>query len=183
VAARGIDVSGVTHVINYQCPEDEKNYVHRIGRTGRAGATGIAVTFVDWDELHRWQLINKALNLPFAEPVETYSTSQHLRSELNIPAHATGVLPRRDRVRAGLDAEATDDEPKRADPTHAKDKPARRRGRSGGQTRSRAHEGQARPLNTGHGEPRGSKTREGTREGSSRRRRRTRSGEPTDNAG
>src|SRR3712207_6861527 len=37
VAARGIDVTGVSHVVNYQCPEDEKTYVHRIGRTGRAG--------------------------------------------------------------------------------------------------------------------------------------------------
>ncbi|HEX3732083.1 MAG TPA: DEAD/DEAH box helicase [Mycobacteriales bacterium] len=92
VAARGIDVSGVTHVINYQCPEDEKNYVHRIGRTGRAGATGIAVTFVDWDELHRWQLINSALGLPFAEPMETYSTSEHLFSELKIPHTVTGAL-------------------------------------------------------------------------------------------
>ena len=51
VAARGIDVENVTHVINYQCPEDEKTYVHRIGRTGRAGNTGVAVTFVDWDDL------------------------------------------------------------------------------------------------------------------------------------
>ena len=50
VAARGIDIDGITHVINYQCPEDEKTYVHRIGRTARAGASGIAVTFVDWDE-------------------------------------------------------------------------------------------------------------------------------------
>ena len=54
VAARGIDVEHVTHVINYQCPEDEKTYLHRIGRTARAGNTGIAVTFVDWDDLHRW---------------------------------------------------------------------------------------------------------------------------------
>src|SRR5436305_12357194 len=48
VAARGIDVTGVSHVVNYQCPEDEKTYVHRIGRTGRAGSTGVAVTLVDW---------------------------------------------------------------------------------------------------------------------------------------
>ena len=40
VAARGIDVDDVTHVINYQCPEDEKTYLHRIGRTGRAGNDG-----------------------------------------------------------------------------------------------------------------------------------------------
>ena len=48
VAARGIDVDDVTHVINYTVPEDEKAYLHRVGRTGRAGRTGIAVTFVDW---------------------------------------------------------------------------------------------------------------------------------------
>lgn len=51
VAARGIDIDDVTHVINYQCPDDENTYVHRIGRTGRAGKTGVAVTLVDWDEL------------------------------------------------------------------------------------------------------------------------------------
>ncbi|MGN6132375.1 MAG: DEAD/DEAH box helicase, partial [Nocardioidaceae bacterium] len=73
VAARGIDVQDVTHVINYSCPEDEKTYVHRIGRTGRAGATGVAVTFVDWADVTRWKVINKALDLPFDEPVETYS--------------------------------------------------------------------------------------------------------------
>src|SRR5680860_308179 len=56
VAARGIDVAGVTHVVNYTCPEDEKIYLHRIGRTGRAGATGIAITFVDWADLHRWKM-------------------------------------------------------------------------------------------------------------------------------
>ncbi|WP_279103489.1 DEAD/DEAH box helicase [Gordonia paraffinivorans] len=90
VAARGIDIDDVTHVINYQCPEDEKTYVHRIGRTGRAGRTGIAVTLVDWDELHRWELIDKALGLGMPEPVETYSTSEHLRADLNIPESATG---------------------------------------------------------------------------------------------
>ena len=68
VAARGIDVDDVTHVINYQCPEDEKTYLHRIGRTGRAGNTGIAVTFVDWDDMPRWALINKALDLGIPEP-------------------------------------------------------------------------------------------------------------------
>ena len=55
VAARGLDVSGVTHVINYDCPEDQDTYTHRIGRTGRAGATGVAITFVDWADLYRWK--------------------------------------------------------------------------------------------------------------------------------
>ncbi len=90
VAARGIDVDDVTHVINYQCPEDEKTYVHRIGRTGRAGRTGVAITLVDWDDVPRWGLIDKALDLGSGEPPETYSTSEHLRSDLGIPESAGG---------------------------------------------------------------------------------------------
>ncbi|MCX5341045.1 DEAD/DEAH box helicase [Streptomyces atratus] len=109
VAARGIDVEGVTHVINYQSPEDEKTYLHRIGRTGRAGAKGIAITLVDWDDIPRWQLINKALDLKFPDPVETYSTSPHLFEELDIPAGTKGVLPRTERTRAGLRAEEIED--------------------------------------------------------------------------
>jgi superfamily II DNA/RNA helicase len=92
VAARGIDIDDVTHVINYQCPEDEKTYVHRIGRTGRAGRTGIAVTLVDWDDIPRWQLIDKALGLDIPDPVETYSSSPHLYEELSIPAGTTGSV-------------------------------------------------------------------------------------------
>ncbi len=95
VAARGIDIDDVTHVVNYQCPEDEKTYVHRIGRTGRAGRTGVAVTLVDWDELNRWASINSALDLGIPEPVETYSRSPHLFEELGIPENATGTLRRK----------------------------------------------------------------------------------------
>ncbi|MFD6923752.1 DEAD/DEAH box helicase, partial [Streptomyces sp. NPDC059944] len=109
VAARGIDVEGVTHVINYQSPEDEKTYLHRIGRTGRAGAKGIAITLVDWDDIPRWQLINKALDLGFPAPPETYSTSPHFFEELSIPAGTKGVLPRSERTRAGLAAEVVED--------------------------------------------------------------------------
>ncbi|WP_037838784.1 DEAD/DEAH box helicase [Streptomyces sp. NRRL S-337] len=109
VAARGIDVEGVTHVINYQSPEDEKTYLHRIGRTGRAGAKGTAITLVDWDDIPRWKLINKALDLPFDEPEETYSTSPHLYEQLHIPAGTKGVLPRAERTRAGLAAEEVED--------------------------------------------------------------------------
>ncbi len=109
VAARGIDVDDVTHVINFQCPEDEKVYTHRIGRTGRAGKKGTAVTFVDWDEVPRWQLINKALALPFPDPAEVYSTSSQLYAELGIPEGIKGVLPRQGRVREGLAAEEIED--------------------------------------------------------------------------
>ncbi|WP_245793390.1 DEAD/DEAH box helicase [Streptomyces pini] len=109
VAARGIDVEGVTHVVNYQTPEDEKTYLHRIGRTGRAGNTGTAVTLVDWDDIPRWQLINKALNLDFNDPPETYSTSSHLYEALGIPEGTKGILPRAERTRAGLAAEEVED--------------------------------------------------------------------------
>ena len=116
VAARGIDVAGVSHVINYTCPEDDKTYVHRIGRTGRAGASGIAITFVDWADLHRWKMINKTLDLPFDEPQETYSTSEHLFHDQGIAPGTKGRIvdpapverkPREDRGRATATAAAT----------------------------------------------------------------------------
>lgn len=90
VAARGIDVDDVTHVINHTIPEDADAYLHRVGRTGRAGKTGIAVTFVDWDDLHKWALINRALDFGQPEPTETYSSSPHLFTDLDIPAGVKG---------------------------------------------------------------------------------------------
>ncbi|MFI1730836.1 DEAD/DEAH box helicase [Streptomyces acidicola] len=132
VAARGIDVEGVTHVVNYQSPEDEKTYLHRIGRTGRAGASGTAITLVDWDDIPRWQLINKALELAFNDPPETYSTSPHLFADLDIPEGTKGVLPRAERTRAGLGAEELEDlgetgarGPRGRGPRPAEDRPAR----------------------------------------------------------
>jgi superfamily II DNA/RNA helicase len=108
-AARGLDVDDVTHVINYECPEDEKAYVHRIGRTARAGKEGISVTLVDWRDLQRWKVINTALDLPFTTPEETYSTSEHLYTALDIPTETTGTLPKAQRDREGLAAEELED--------------------------------------------------------------------------
>jgi superfamily II DNA/RNA helicase len=103
VAARGIDVEGITHVINYECPEDDKAYTHRIGRTGRAGSDGVAVTLVDWHDMTRWQVINKTLGLSFNEPIETYSNSEHVFTGLHIAPGTKGRL--KSTERAGLDAE------------------------------------------------------------------------------
>jgi len=124
VAARGLDVSGVTHVINYDCPEDPDTYTHRIGRTGRAGATGVAVTFVDWEDMPRWRIIDKTLGLDKPEPPETYHTSPHLFTDLDIDPSVTGTLPNADRTRAGLRAEAEEDlgggrRPRRGGPARA----------------------------------------------------------------
>ncbi|MFC3501485.1 DEAD/DEAH box helicase [Micromonospora krabiensis] len=109
VAARGIDVTGVTHVINYDCPEDQDTYTHRIGRTGRAGASGVAVTFVDWDDMPRWRIIDKTLGLEMPEPPETYHTSPHLYTDLHISRDVSGTLPSAERTRAGLSAEVEED--------------------------------------------------------------------------
>ena len=94
VAARGIDVDDVTHVINYSVPEDEKAYLHRVGRTGRAGKLGVAVTFVDWEDMARWVHINRELELGHAEPQETYSSSKHLFSDLGIAEGTKGRIAR-----------------------------------------------------------------------------------------
>jgi superfamily II DNA/RNA helicase len=109
VAARGLDVSGVTHVINYDCPEDPDTYTHRIGRTGRAGATGVAVTFVDWEDMPRWALIDKSMGLSMPQPPETYHTSPALYADLDIPTDISGTLPTAGRTRAGLSAEIEED--------------------------------------------------------------------------
>ncbi|MDN3271773.1 DEAD/DEAH box helicase [Streptomyces sp. MA15] len=161
VAARGIDVEGVTHVINYQSPEDEKTYLHRIGRTGRAGAKGTAITLVDWDDIPRWQLINKALDLGLGDPAETYSTSPHLYTDLGIPEGTKGVLPRSERTRAGLEAEEIEDLGEVGGRG-----PRGRGGRDGrdGRRGSRSEEREASPRTP-------------------RRRRRTRGGAPVDETG
>ena len=128
VAARGIDVEGVTHVINYECPDDEKTYLHRVGRTGRAGADGVAITLVDWNDVTRWQVINKTLGLAFNDPIETYSNSPHVFTGLNIPEGTKGRLKKASQTRAGLDAETLENVGgKKSD-----SKPRREGGRDGG---------------------------------------------------
>jgi len=166
VAARGLDVDDVTHVVNYECPDDDMTYVHRIGRTGRAGRAGVAVTFVDWRDMHRWKLINDALGLGQPEPEETYSTSEHLYARLDIPREATGTLPRAMRDRAGLEAEAVED----IGETGRIRSPRPRRGRGSAGRGRRA--GQAR-KGTGDGAAAIQADGEATR---TRRRRRTRAG-------
>ena len=138
VAARGIDVDGVTHVVNYECPDDEKTYLHRIGRTGRAGASGVAVTLVDWEDIARWQMIDRALKLPFKDPIETYSSSEHIYTGLGIPPGTTGQLPMAGRTRAGLAAEGVEDigETGKKKPKLDDRKPAHGKGKHGDKPRT-----------------------------------------------
>lgn len=187
VAARGIDVDDVTHVINHTVPDDEKTYLHRVGRTGRAGRTGIAVTFVDWDDLHKWALINKALDFGVPEPVETYSSSPHLFSDLNIPEGSKGRLkatPVKERApRSG--SSRSDEGSGSGDGTR---KRTRRRTRSAnpqgrGRHETHGHEGHGHDQEGG-GEP-GAPLLQETGEGAApkRRRRRRRGGSGAGGAG
>jgi superfamily II DNA/RNA helicase len=197
VAARGIDIDGITHVVNYSCPDDEKNYVHRIGRTARAGATGVAVTLVDWQDLPRWILINKTLGLSFPDPVETYSTSPHLFTDLDIPPGTKGELPKAQRTREGLDAEEVEDlgetgkarrQPKGSDSGRSRGGSKPRQSSGGGapksgQPRNRKRtrggaattDGSSAPASTG-APATTSASSEGTGDAPRRRRRRRRSG-------
>ena len=182
VAARGIDVEHVTHVINYQCPEDEKTYLHRIGRTARAGNTGIAVTFVDWDDLPRWGLINKMLDLGIPEPEETYSSSDHLYAELDIPRGATGRLPKAQQTRAGLEAETLEDlgETGKSGGRRGGGGGGRRGGPGGsggsGSPKGSGGRGKASGGRDGRAESRDGSGADGSRPQRSRNRRRTRGG-------
>ncbi|MFC7742409.1 DEAD/DEAH box helicase [Nocardiopsis composta] len=152
VAARGLDVDDVTHVVNYECPDDEKTYTHRIGRTGRAGRSGTAVTFVDWREIARWKLINAALELSFPDPEETYSTSPHFFEQLGIPEGTKGRLAKEKQERAGLEAEEIEDIGDTG--VHAKQREQReprdrdRGGRSRNRNRRRTRKGPRRPPRT-----------------------------------
>jgi superfamily II DNA/RNA helicase len=141
VAARGLDIAGLSHVINYDTPEDDRAYVHRIGRTGRAGAAGVAVTFVAWNEEDTAELIRRRLELT-DEPIhEVYSTSPLLTELFDLPTAAAAAearaaaspAPQREPVDQPGAARAGDDAP------------ARRRSRSAGRRRRRRRVGAPRP--------------------------------------
>ena len=176
VAARGLDVDDVTHVVNYECPDDEKTYVHRIGRTGRAGKPGVAVTFVDWRDMHRWKLINDALGLGQPDPEETYSTSEHLYTQLDIPREATGTLPRAMRDRAGLEAEAVEDIGETGRIRTPRATPRARRGRGSTDRAGASGRGAASGRGGASGGSAGRVAEEAPKAAGRRQRRRTRAG-------
>ncbi|MFZ6991043.1 DEAD/DEAH box helicase [Curtobacterium sp. RRHDQ66] len=178
VAARGIDVDDVTHVINHTIPDDPDTYLHRAGRTGRAGKTGIAVTFVDWDDLHKWTLIDKALEFGIPEPVETYSSSPHLFEDLDIPQGTKGRLPGSSShaATAGT-AERTGSRPPRrsGESSESSESRPRRRTRTGGSDRPAASAAESAPS----AESTGPDAAEGDGSAPKRRRRRRRRGAGT----
>ena len=169
VAARGIDVDDVTHVINHTIPDDEESYLHRVGRTGRAGNTGIAITFVDWDDLHKWGMISRALELGQEEPVETYSSSPHVYTDLDIPEGTRGRLSRAERqAREHPHGDASPQGGSAPAPTGEGRSRRRRRRGSGQSAAAESGERATAPAEAGTDET----AAEGAGEGRTRRRRR-----------
>ncbi len=115
IAARGIDVHGITHVVNYDLPDEAESYVHRIGRTGRNGADGIAITLCDPSENSKLRQVERiirarlpiaASHLDAADPApqprerpakaeagEGRGERQHHRPNGSSPAHKAGRKP------------------------------------------------------------------------------------------
>jgi len=81
IAARGIDVPNITHVINYELPDDADNYVHRIGRTGRNGASGIAITLCDGGERDKLRDVEKLIRQKLPSSGEFASTEKGVQPE------------------------------------------------------------------------------------------------------
>lgn len=88
IAARGIDISSITHVINYNLPDDPKSYVHRIGRTARAGREGVAISFCEPAELKLLKDIEKCINykIPVDETHPFHGVPAQIVKKENVPA-------------------------------------------------------------------------------------------------
>ena len=121
IAARGLDIDDVSHVVNFDLPADADNYIHRIGRTGRAGAAGIAVSFCDHGERSTLQAIQRVTRQTLA--VEACPAG--------MPAATSKELPSSTKTGAKRPAHATSSRPARAKPFFA-----RRRGAWVRQSRS-----------------------------------------------
>jgi ATP-dependent RNA helicase DeaD len=98
IAARGLDVEGVTHIFNYDVPQDAESYIHRIGRTGRAGETGVAVTFATQRDMPTIELIEKGIKMSLRGPElqqrRVRSNSEEFDNEGRGSARRSGGLSR-----------------------------------------------------------------------------------------
>ena len=128
IAARGIDVDGITHVVNYELPNEPESYVHRIGRTARAGARGIALSFCDREERAYLRDIERL-------------TKQPLRVVADHPYRAAGGAP--SSGGASLDSDGGGDRPRGGGHRPGGSRPQGRRGwRPGGGKPRPAHPAQ-----------------------------------------
>ncbi len=145
VAARGLDVTNVTHVFNYDCPDDEKMYLHRIGRTARAGESGVAVTFAEFNEIDRLNVIRKAVEAE-GEVTEVFSTSDTLTELFDLPEQT----PWDHMARGGSGSRTTSRGPSKSGSDRggsgSSDRDNRRRSSSDGRNKSRRGSDGSRPA-------------------------------------
>ena len=154
IAARGIDVEDISHVINYDLPQEPEMYVHRIGRTGRAGATGIALTFCDPNERECLDIIESLVRAriptiaehPWHSPIPTMRTKEKTAQPARRRPFAAGN-------RSSRPQRATTGRPHGR---HADASPAGQRPRRAHATDSPGHSGTGRPGRPRHGRRRSS---------------------------
>ena len=162
VAARGIDVQDIAHVVNYDLPNASEDFVHRIGRTGRAGAKGVATTFVMPQERHEARKLERELKIKFDWREADKNLEKELRNQpLDITAPGTDILQLETRAwRSAPTAAAT------SNGNNNGNGQRRRRGFSGGRGPG-GHQGHSGGQNSGAGNR--SRGRSGGRSGAARR--------------
>lgn len=127
IAARGIDVPELSHVINYELPNEPETYIHRVGRTGRAGLGGIAISFCDYDELEYLKDIEKLIGKTIPREASQWPM-QILQKTVKQPRAASPAARRRPAAGAS-EARAERQSAPRRQPSGGKEAPARRRKR------------------------------------------------------
>jgi len=175
IAARGIDVSELGHVVNFDVPVAAEDYIHRVGRTGRAEATGEAFTFVSREEEGEWQLIEKAVGkrLPRVQlPDFDYTAKPEVRLEIPIAERIAAIRKRKAEERARGQAKAAARAERlpgsvRGSTTGPVSRPGQPRPGSAAQGQGRPAPGHAagRPAPAMHARPHGGGTRPSGRPG------------------
>ncbi len=141
IAARGIDVDGVTHVINFELPNDPESYVHRIGRTARAGAAGIAISFCDLEERAYLKDIEKTIR----QSVPVFEDHPYHSVEIANDPGTTKRSPQKQRGQRYRNPENFHDPRRPSKPSHAShaNSANNQRKSNGGQRSSRRPSGRA----------------------------------------
>ena len=152
IAARGIDVDGITHVINFDLPNVPESYVHRIGRTARAGAEGVAISFCDREERAYLRDIEKLIRMTL--PSTDGRTGQPIEASADRPARQGKAQGRAAEGRAAegrsADSRSTDGQPGQAKPRNRAGQRRRRRERANQASEQGArHQGHARDASFG----------------------------------
>jgi ATP-dependent RNA helicase RhlE len=148
IAARGIDVDGISHVVNYDVPNEPESYVHRIGRTARAGATGTAISLCDHDEVPYVRAIEKLIrmSLPAVDrrsaPGRSIEATPERREESRRPHRGRRGAPQHQRAAAPRPQEPRSQEPRSQEP--------RSNGSRPDGARPVETSGQRAPANRGH---------------------------------